>query len=167
MNRTRDELRTFVSGRWGARRVRVSECHVIKAETLYAEMLWLGRAVKPGERGEFYIDGFLVLWETLHNPIWVFGRLFLRCRRCGTRATRLYVPKLQCEPECRKCWGLTYTARTHWSYRRHGGGLLSALGITPRDWTLMETAERRSEARKEACARQRERRLIRARPVAL
>ena len=162
MNFTRDNLRAYASGRWGRRRVRVSECRVIRAETVYDEMIWLGRSWKAGARGEFYIGGHLVSWESLENRIWACGRLFLRCRRCDGRTTRLYVPKAKsCEPGCRGCWGLTYTTRTLRSYKRHGGGLLRAFGVTPGDWTRMDTAERRAEARQNARARYAERRLFR------
>lgn len=161
MNFTRDDLRVYASGRWGIRRVRVSECRVIRAEAVYDEMIWLGRSWKAGERGEFYIGGHLVSWVSIENRIWAYGRLFLRCKRCDGRTTRLYVPKASCQPECRSCWGLTYDTRTRGDYRRWGGGLLRAFGVTPGDWTRMDTAERRAEARKHARARYAERRLFR------
>ena len=161
MNFTRDNLRAYASGRWGIRRVRVSECRVIRAEAVYDEMIWLGRSWKAGERGEFYIGGHLVRWESVENRIWAHGRLFLRCKRCDGRTTRLYVPKASCQPECRSCWGLTYDTRTRGDYGRWGGGLLRAFGVTPGDWTRMDTAERRAEARREARVRYAERRLFR------
>lgn len=158
MNRTREYLRVYASGRWGVRRVRVSECRVIRAESLYDRMLREGRAPKPGEHGEVFVNGGCrVSWESVENRIWAFGRLFLRCGRCGKRATRLYAPTPTSEPECRECWGLTYATRTLGNYKPFGGGLLRAFGLTPRDWTMMDTADRRSEARRKARARYAER----------
>jgi len=157
VNRTPEHLRVYAAGRWGVRRVRVSECRVIRAESLYDQMLRGGRPPTPGARGEAVQGPYRVSWESVENRVWAFGRLFLRCRRCGNRATRLYAPTPTCEPECRECWGLTYETRTRGNYKRRGNGLLRAIGLTSRDWTMMDTEERRAEARKEARVRYAER----------
>lgn len=160
MNQTPAYLRVYASGRWGARRVRVSECPVVmRAEHLYDQLIKDGRPPRPGASGEsiYTISDkkrgdtqYRASWEVRANRVWAFGRAFYVCPRCEKRATRLYIPTLGSRPECRECWGLTYATRTMGNYSRRGCGLLAAFGLTSRDWTMMETVERRAEARKAA-----------------
>ena len=114
-------------GRWGRRRARVEECAaVLAAELVYGHLVCQGGIFAPGSRGRLTwtpADGSAASWdveaEVLPNAVWRRGRLFLRCRHCGQRATRLYVPVAGCEPRCRRCWGLSYVSRS-WSYKPVG-----------------------------------------------
>lgn len=165
MNRTRDHLRVRVSsGRWGVRRVRVSECHVVlKAEAVYELLLADRQPAVPHARGEGLFtlstgSSYQVGWEIRANHIWRCGRVFLCCPRCGRRATRLYVPCAGASCECRQCWGLTYASRTLTSYKREGGFLFRFTGVCPSDWAKLTTLERRTERRREALKKYAERR---------
>src|SRR5204863_3725997 len=123
---TRDDAAVWCpGGRWGRRRVRVTECRaVLTAETLYTFLLRDDPATL--EAGTHAIVRWTVR-DTSHphvldrcvelecevrpNAVWRFGRVFLRCPNCGRLATRLYLPTADVEPACRRCWGLTYESR--------------------------------------------------------
>ena len=154
------------SGRWGPRRVRVSECWaVLRAEDLYTALLRddLSRA-RPGARGEVSwtlrttetepIQAATVSWELVANRVWRFGRVFLGCPNCRRRATRIYVPKAWAAPRCRTCWGLTYGSRQE-NYRPTG--LFGA-------W-LPSVAECQTQLRREARAIARSRRFMERRSL--
>jgi hypothetical protein len=150
------------SGRWGSRRVRVEHCVTLRAEIVYHQALCAGEPLRPGSR-------LIVTWkpddcswqidaEVVPNAVWRRGRLFLRCLRCGNRATRLYVPLENLQPRCRRCWGLNYASQS-WSYKATG-------------WTAFlgplahaTTEERRRERREAARERYAKRRLSSARSV--
>jgi len=165
MNRTRERPRAWVSsGRFGIRRVRVSECYLVfKAEAVYDSMLAEGLLPVPNTHGEALFSpstgsSFRVSWEARRNDIWRHGRIFLRCPACGGRATRLYVPCTGASAECRQCWGLTYASRTLTSYRRRGGFLFRHTGVSPSAWAQFATLGRRKERRRAALRKYAERR---------
>ncbi len=163
MNRTRENLRVWVSGRWGRRRVRTTECRsVVTSETLYDRLLRDGKAPRPGLSGRVVIGppvtAYTLTWDSVPNRIWAFGRIFLTCPGCDRRATRLYIPLAGCRPECRSCWGLSYTSRTRVNYKRSGSSFWRAVGISSSDWARLNTEERRREAKTEALERYRSRR---------
>lgn len=164
MNVTRDALRVYCSARWGRRRVRVTECaFVLRAEALYDQMLREGHPPAPGGRGQAFVTvagrSLAADWTAVANRLWVYGRVFLRCPRCGDRVARLYLPTLRSPGlECRRCWGLTYHSRTHGNYHRYGGGLLAAFGCSPAEWERDGTRERRQAAKASARVRYQERR---------
>jgi hypothetical protein len=158
-------LRTWcASGRWGYRRVRVSECAaVLTAEHLYTLLLRIdGPHVHPGMRGqaEWTLGGVShrVGFELRPNAVWRFGRVFLVCPHCETRATRLYVPTTDARPECRRCWGLTYSTRQFRNYK--DVGLFSTLGLTARSFAESEAETVREQRREAASKRSEERRAI-------
>src|SRR5688572_24441269 len=96
------------------RRMRVTECWAtLRAERVYAQLLAAGAELKPGDRAELEMlvptatdDCFSTPWyvtaESLANPLWRYGRLFLRCLRCDARCSRLYVPRPSLQPRCRR-----------------------------------------------------------------
>ena len=112
----------------GSRRLRVSECWAtLRAEGVYAELLRAGTVLRPGDRAKLELlvpietdDRCSTPWyvtaESLANPLWLKGRLFLRCLRCDGRCSRLYVPRPSLQPRCRRCWGLSYQSQT-WNYK--------------------------------------------------
>jgi len=108
---------TYVAGgRWGPRRVRVEECWaILTAETAYTRLLTDPGAIHVGSRGTvtYALGGRLVTvpFEICANAVWRYGRVFLRCPRCSSRATRVYLPRSDSWPACRRCWGLTYSSR--------------------------------------------------------
>jgi hypothetical protein len=143
------------SGRWGPRRVRVTECvSVFRAEDVYTALLREAdqlRPVRPGARGSvtFSIEGrtLSAAWEVRANAVWRFGRVFLRCSRCERLATRLYMPLAHSWAACRRCWGLTYESRQRANYR--DCGRFAGLGLTSRSaaqWQTLSERERRAEA---------------------
>lgn len=146
------------SGRWGPRRARVEECQALAAELVYHQMVCNGSTFGPGARATltWTPNGSAVSWtvevEIVANAVWRRGRLFLRCRHCRRRATRLYVPVADVEPRCRRCWGLSYETRS-WSYK--ATGLLAALGPL----AYVTTDARREKRREAARARYAVRRL--------
>jgi hypothetical protein len=149
-------------GRWGHRRTRVNECFsVLSAETVYTEMLRSGpQRVPPGgvgtvtytlERGEYTAS-----FEIRQNAVWRYGRVFLRCCRCGERCTRLYLPLETSQLACRKCWGLSYASRTLSNYKDSlwGRGWIARMfGTTQRDWAYERTGDRRQARRKASIER--------------
>lgn len=139
-------------GRWGPRRVRVTECHtVMRAEAAYT---WLLRenpaATRPGASGAatFTVaDRFHTFeWELRSNAVWRAGRMFLRCPQCRSRCTRLYLPIETAWLACRTCWGLSYNSRVLLNYRDSlwgRGAFARAFGTTQRDWAFMTTDDHR------------------------
>jgi hypothetical protein len=90
---------------------------------------------------------FDIAAEVRPNAVWRRGRLFLRCPACQRRATRLYVPREDLPPRCRRCWGLSYQSQS-WSYKPTGP-LGALLGST----AALTTAYRRRVRRVAAKAR--------------
>lgn len=129
------------AGRWGPRRLRVSECDaVIKAEDLYDLSILAGVALTPGFAASVSVspaaslsDPWRLSIELRPNLIWRFGRLFLRCRRCDGRVTRLYFAVPGAAPRCRRCWGLSYSSRA-WSYHGQGKQVCELTTRTSRTW---------------------------------
>jgi hypothetical protein len=116
MQRTRKHLETWIAGRWGPRRVRVDECWaILTAEAAYTRLLTDPEAMHVGGRGEltYVLDArqVVVQFEIRRNAVWRYGRVFLRCPRCSGRVTRVYLPRSDAGPACRRCWGLTYHSR--------------------------------------------------------
>lgn len=128
------------SGRWGPRRVRVTQClAVLRAEDLYTDVLRRDPAhLIPGDGGSltWTLDWgvFAIEWGLRPNAVWRFGRLFLTCPNCLKLATRIYVPTTKAPPACRQCWGLTYASRKYNGARsgadRVRAASVRALGVT-------------------------------------
>jgi hypothetical protein len=154
------------SGRWGPKRVRVTQCWaVLRAEDVYTGLLRTASGrTQPGERGEvaWSPDGkrepVSVSWELQANAVWRFGRLFLRCPRCQRRATRVYVPTEHAFAACRRCWGLTYESRQERSYKpgRSRWGLI----LSPLAYALCRANDARQARAAAAAKRHAERREI-------
>jgi hypothetical protein len=146
------------TGRWGPRRIRVTECaFVLRAETVYTVLLCDPHRLCPGARGSATVSvrGFMLTadWQIRANAVWRFGRVFLRCARCERLATRLYMPTASSWLACRRCWGLTYESRQRANYK--DVGRFSALGLTCRSLAKSQTIserERRSAAAAERFA---------------
>lgn len=148
----------FASGKWGRRRVRITECWAtIRAEDCYTALV--GSALPPGASqsrakltwtvGPRQLQGDC---ELVPNRIWRAGRLFLRCPRCARRCTRLYLPLESSWLACRQCWGLTYDSRSISNYKDTlwgRGAFARRFGTTHREWAFLATHERR-EARRRA-----------------
>jgi hypothetical protein len=150
----------IASGRWGPKRVKVTQCWaVLKAEDVYTDLLRDNPAgTRPGRHGDldWRLPGrepIRVDWELRANAVWRFGRAFLTCPKCSRPATRIYVPTVDASAACRRCWGLTYESRRE-NYKRSG----SVLGMSHRvhahlfTWSARETraaaaAERYAERR--------------------
>jgi hypothetical protein len=69
------------SGRWGARRVRVTECaRVLEAELVYDRLVRERQSVRHGARGVIDVVGlepgqeWPVQWQLRPNPVWRLGR---------------------------------------------------------------------------------------------
>jgi hypothetical protein len=115
------------SGRWGPKRVKVTQCWaVLKAEDVYTSLLRDDASkVSPGRRGTLEwtlrdssgCTSIAIGFELRANAVWRFGRVFLRCPKCNRLATRVYVPTSNCGAACRRCWGLTYESRQERTYR--------------------------------------------------
>ena len=116
---------TWCAGRWGPRRVRVSQCWAtLRAEDVYTEAMRVNLSVtRPGARGGLTFTlcdrSFEIQWQIRSNAVWRFGRLFLICPHCSRRVTRIYVPTAESSARCRACWGLSYSSRQN-SYKRTG-----------------------------------------------
>lgn len=151
------DVRAWIAGRWGPRRVRVEECwSILTAEHVYTRMIATG-TIAVGARGEVTstLGGRTVVVpiEVRANAVWRFGRVFLGCPMCSRLATRIYLPTSESPPGCRRCWGLTYESRKT-NYRTTGP--FSFCG----SWAEAETVlarQRRSVATKRRYA---ERRLL-------
>src|ERR1019366_5080645 len=108
------------SGRWGRRRVRVTQCvAVLEAEQVYGSLIVSGRVFGPGWHDTLCWSphgaggpSWAIRVEVRANAVWRFGRLFLVCPHCQQRATRMYVPVVGHPPACRRCFGLSYESRT-------------------------------------------------------
>lgn len=142
-------------GRWGPRRTRTNECwSVIRAEDVYTALFKdRGAKFEPGSFGHatFTVGNqtHSADWEVRRNAVWRRGRVFLNCRRCGKRCTRLYLPLADSSLACRRCWGLTYVSRTLYNYKESlwgRGSIARMFGTTQREWALQWTAERRKES---------------------
>jgi len=144
----------WCGGRWGRRRARTSECWaILRAEDVYTGLLQDDASrVQPGAQGnatyKFKSRDVTANWEIRANAVWRRGRVFLGCPRCGRRCTRLYVPREDLGPACRRCWGLTYASRTLQNYKDSlwGRGALAAMfGTSQRDWAYQTTDDARTE----------------------
>lgn len=140
-------------GRWGPRRVRVTECvSVLRAEDLYTALLKENAsAVSPGAAGtaSYTVEGgkFTAGWEIRQNAVWRRGRAFLCCSRCAKRCTRLYLPLASLWLACRRCWGLTYQSRALQNYKDSlwgRGAIARIFGTSQREWAFQTTAENRT-----------------------
>src|SRR4030095_13845482 len=148
------DRRVYCSGRWGPRRVRVTECcWILKAEAVYAARRRDDAApVAPGARGTatYTVEGrqFTASWEIRQNAVWRRGRVFLRCPRCCSRGTRLYVPTSESWLACPQCWGLTYPSRTLQNYKNSLWGsrfFAKWFGVSQRDCAFERTDNNRIE----------------------
>jgi hypothetical protein len=152
------------SGRWGPRRVRVTECWaMLTAEHVYTALLANSpERMRPDRCGSatWTRDGrtLSVDFEVRANAVWRFGRVFFRCARCRRLATRMYVPTADSWPACRRCWGLTYESRQRGNYKDTGS--LPALGFTARSVAESQTLHERDRRAQEAVKRYAERRAI-------
>jgi hypothetical protein len=161
VNVSPDELPVSISGRWGPRRVCVTECStVVTAEDVYDCLLVSGSKFGPGAYGEILmtVDGTtrFAKFEVRPNAIWRQGRVFLRCDFCKRRCTRLYMPTLRNPLRCRRCWGLTYESSRAHNYRGHGL-------FSPRMASVMSTFHVRETRRHDASLRWKTRRRLRER----
>lgn len=146
---TAGALVVWCAGRWGRKRVRVTQCWgALTAETVYTRLLRDSTGIRPGARGSltWTLPGRSVSldWELRANAVWRFGRAFLRCPRCQLLATRIYVPTADAWAACRRCWGLTYESRQLRNYR----GSLSSVWSqrTLAHWSTLSARERRAVA---------------------
>jgi hypothetical protein len=161
---TREETPVTCAGRWGAKRVRVTQCWaVLEAERLYTELMRDDPTkMRPGGRGsvKWTLPSHSVTldWELRANAVWRFGRLFLRCPQCDRLATRIYVPTAETWAACRRCWGLTYESRQHGNYK-HGSPWAMKIGLgsfSLGQWYTLDARERRAEAAAQRYAERRE-----------
>ena len=112
------------SGRWGRRRVHVSQCAaVLKAEQIYERSILEDSSCGPGFSRTLSWNpqgdagpSWSVEVEIRANAVWRRGRPFLVCPGCRRRATRVYVPVAGLEPRCRRCWALSYETQS-WNYK--------------------------------------------------
>ena len=146
------------SGRWGPKRVRVTQClAVLAAENVYTDLL-RGDAskVRPGGRGTLewkpagHSPPLSVEFELRANAVWRFGRPFLRCPRCGRLATRIYQPCANTGLACRRCWGLTYESRQQRNYK--AGNSRWGMILSPLTYAMCRAEDAR-QARAEAAAK--------------
>lgn len=148
-------LPVYASGRRGHRRVRVTECWaVLRAEELYTSLLMDDASrMRPGARGAttHTVEGRdTASWEIRQNAVWRRGRVFLQCPKCDQRCTRLYLPRPDSWPACRRCWGLTYASRTLLNYKESfwGRGQFARMfGTSQREWAFLTMHEKRMERR--------------------
>ena len=159
MNVSRDELPISISGRWGSRRVCVTECAVVlAAEEVYDHLLAAGATFGPGWRGEVELAADdvrqSVRVEVKRNAVWRNGRVFLKCGHCERRCTRLYMPCLADPLRCRQCWRLTYESSQTHNYRGYGF-------LSPRMASVMNTVHRRETRHYESLRRWKKRRQLR------
>jgi hypothetical protein len=152
------DVPVWASGRWGPRRARVQQCVTLAAELVYDDMVRKGETFGPGSRAwltwtphDDNGTSWTIAAEVRANAVWRRGRLFFRCPKCDRRATRLYVPLEGTQPQCRRCWGLSYESQSR-SYK--ATGVLAALGPV-----AYYTTDARDERREAARARYAARRL--------
>ncbi len=146
------------SGRWGPRRARVEQCvAILGAEQVYGNLICGGQSFGPGWRAgatwkphNASERSWEIKLEVIPNAVWRRGRLFLRCPRCDRRTTRLYVPIVNLEPRCRRCWGLNYESQS-WSYK--ATGFLRFLGPLAYATTSARREQRQVAAAKRYAAR--------------
>ena len=158
------DIPVYVTGRWGHRRVRVTECaFVATAEEVYSLLLRdSSRSVTPGAPGQstwaFGDTKVTAAWEVRKNRVWKYGRVFFLCPWCHRRATRLYLPTLDAPAcfACRRCLGLTYCSRTTSNYK--DGVPRGSLGYTHRQLAYLMTYGSRERRREAALKRRAERR---------
>ena len=161
-----EDARVWCSGRWGQRRVRVTECWAfLTAEDVYTQLIrrdpegaWRGSRGSYGctltKRSSGQTRSVQVEWEVQPNAAWRFGRGFLICAKCGRLATRLYLPTCDTPAWCRRCWGLTYESRkANYRTRRFWGPILGS-------WAEAETILARERRRLASAARYAQRREI-------
>ena len=134
MQTSKDRLPVYVDGRWGRRRLRVTECaEVLTAERVYDWLLGRG-ACSPGWEGEVRFQVFRATHScqvvVVPNAVWRHGRVFLACASCNRRCTRLYMPDEGDPFACRQCWGLTYESTQRGNYKGHGESRLMRFLIT-------------------------------------
>jgi hypothetical protein len=147
------------TGRWGPRRVCVTECLVLLAEDLYTRLLADSpRQIWPGQSGQVtWRMGereVTAAWTIRANSVWRFGRVFFLCPKCGARVARLYLPLPASSIACRTCWGLSYESRQVRNYK----GIATPLSARWRARLLTRCdQDRRLEA---AAIRHRERRRV-------
>lgn len=129
----------------------------LAAEMVYEKPICEGRAFGPGWRAggtwKPHKDSersWEIKMEVLANAVWRRGRLFLRCPHCERRAARLYVPVVNLEPRCRRCWGLSYESQA-WSYK--ATGYLRFLGSVAYVTTSVRREQRQLSARERYAAR--------------
>jgi len=151
------------SGRWGPKRVKVTQCWAtLTAESVYTGLLRENPArMRAGVKGslEWALPGrskpISADWELRANAVWRRGRLFFRCPRCTRLATRLYVPCENSGAACRRCWGLTYASRRE-NYKSAPSFLpWYSLGDMAH-WLTWSARERRAAASAERYAERRE-----------
>jgi hypothetical protein len=146
------------TGRWGPRRARVEQCVTLRAELVYDQMIRDKETFGPGSRATLTWTPYRsdkpwdIRAEILANSVWRCGRIFLRCPRCERRATRLYVPVVNVEPRCRRCWGLSYESQS-WSYRPRAHFFGRLFGPVAYSTTIARRRERREAARTRQRAR--------------
>jgi hypothetical protein len=154
------------SGRWGPKRVRVSQCLALRAEDAYTCLLRENAArVRPGEQGSARWTvsdssgesaSFAADWELRANGVWRHGRLFFRRPKCSRLATRLYVPRVDMGAACRRCWGLTYESRQERNYKPRGSILGFLTLQMSAHWYTLTAREGRAEAAEKRYAERRE-----------
>jgi hypothetical protein len=164
-----EDMAVWQSGRWGPRRMRVTECHgVVNAEDVYTRLIDENlQALEPGAKGMVNAPtgrycgqrDISVAWEVRANRLWRFGRLFLRCPRCRQRVTRIYLPYSTDSPACRQCYGLTYESRQRRNYKLRGG-LSGAFDRTFGSVAVWQTFHEREQRARAARERQADRRAI-------
>jgi hypothetical protein len=150
-----------VSGRWGRRRARVSECHgVVRSEELYTDLLRQCVPLAPGWSADTGVrlggETFSVSLVVLPNAVWRCGRLFLVCAGCDRRCTRLYWPAASFPHlACMRCFGLTFASRTQRNYKSKR---VDWFGWTHRDRAFFEAHDERDRRARASIARQEARR---------
>lgn len=163
--RPQDAAVSCPDGRWGRRRVRVSECWaVVQAEEVYTQLVLRGRCV-PGWSARLQVTfkdeadrSFRV--EVRPNAVWRRGRVFFECDRCRRRCTRLHLPLPDAPLACRRCYGLTFWSRTCLNYKDRVPRVAARFGfdVSHRDFAYGETDRERERRRDRARERWRERR---------
>ena len=154
-----DALVWCPGGKWGGRRTRVTECYgVVRAEYIYTALI-LSESLSQGQPGTAGSANFTlgeqnvsVEWELRANAVWRCGRLFLKCKSCFRRCTRLYLPLSHLALRCRACYGLSYNSQALNNYKNSlwGRGPFAKMFMTTqKEWAYMATDEAR-ETRREA-----------------
>ncbi len=163
------EAAVFVSGRFGRRRARTTECWaILRAEECYTSLIRSSPTrLAPGHRATmtWKVNGrdLVAGCEVRPNAVWRYGRVFLICPKCGLRCARLYAPTEEAGLACRLCWGLTYASRSLLNYKDTlwGRGPLARLfNTSQRDMAYLTTSENRAERQKRSAERWEERRKL-------